>query len=322
MFNRMALAGFCIITCACSGKQQDMTADRIAGYRRFLCTATAFDYCGASYSTNDVAIASRMFNAKDTLRLLLSEHGHESKSCEFLSLLIKLEKGLAGNGEVVDWDIVNRIKGSLQRQKDSVASSDERFSLFVYGRNLRSLLYSVARIVKLLHCSPDDKSNFMLRIMPEELLEIDLSHCYWIVTKDNWSSQLKIFRNLLMLSCYLDYSCGKEGWQLRGIKDSRLQMLADSCDLCLLGNDREWRMIFADRRSVNLRKLALDDFFCPQIIGHKAVFFSADYSARRAAIFRRGEIFGNKSVRVIRGKIAIETLTKNHQDECGERTWR
>ena len=312
MNKRILLVILCVVVSSCSRNNQEEadkkqeTDKKLTCYRRFLCEATAFDYCGSLYSDNDVATASNAFVENDVRRYFLSEHGQENKSIEYFSLLCEFEKSVVGGGKVACLDTVDKVKDSLLSQKHSVVSSKERFSLYCYERNLMRLLYSVARVVEGLQCSSTDKSNFISRALPDELFMVDLSGCDWIVSSDNWPSRLKIFRNLLLVSCYMKYSYENDGWKVHEIKDNALKIFVESGNLHIFGNDKGWRLVFIDKRLGRLKSLSENSFFYPQIMDQKVVFLSSDYSKRRATIFRYGEKTGQKNVRVARGKIIIE----------------
>lgn len=310
MYKRIQLVIFCAVVCSCKRNNQEESDEKLAYYRRFLCEATAFDYCGSLYSDNDVAMASDVFAENDVRRYFLSEHGQENKSIEFFSLLCEFEKRVVcgGGGRIVCFNTVdiNKVTDSLLSQKHSVVSSKERFSLYCYERNLMRLLYSVARVVEDIQCSSTDKLNFISRALPDELFMVDLSGCDWIVSNDNWSLRLKIFRNLLLVSCYMKYSYESDVWEVREIKDNSLKIFVESGNLHIIGNNKGWRLVYMNKRLGSFKSLLMNSFLYPQIIGQKVVFLSSDYSRRRTAIFRHGEKSGQKNVRVVRGRIVIE----------------
>lgn len=308
MAKRMLLVTLCAVVFMCCKNSQDEEEEKLSCYRRFLCEATAFDYCGSSYSGNDVAIAADAFAENDVRRFFLSEHGQENRSIEFFSLLYEFEKNIVGENKMLQLDTIDidKVKDSLLRQRRSVVSSKERFSLYCYERNLMRLLYSVARVLENLQCSANDKSNFILRILPDKLFAIDLSGCDWIVCGNDVFSRLRIFRNLLLVSCHMKFSSERGGWEVQGVKNDSLKKFVESGNLHMFGKDKRWSLIFTNKRLGSFKCIRENSFFCPQITGQKTVFLSSDYSKRRTEIFRHGEKAEQGNMRVVRGKIIVE----------------
>lgn len=307
MFQRIILfVCICIIICACDSNQHEVTVERLSRYRRFLWEATAFDYCGSSYSDNDVRIAARGYNENDVLRLYWSEHGHEYESVVFFELVNKLEKNLKENCGTIDSHLVDAVKVSLIRQKESVVSNSEKFSLFCYERNLFRLMYSIERCISALQCTAEAKSDIITRIVTDDLFMVDLTGCDWISVRDDWATRLKIFRDLLLVSCHVSRFSEADDWRISNIADSRLRTFIGGGCFRLLGNSEGWRIVYANKRMVNVKCISMNDFFSPQIGDCKKIFLSSDYAKRREIIFREGESLNEHCAVVDKGRIVIK----------------
>lgn len=305
LLNRMSLIACCVLLCSCSRAPRGVKSEPFLLYKRFLSMATAFDYCGCSYSENDAKIAAHGYSDEDALRYYLAEHGHERESITFFSLVTDMERNAKRNGQDMAWDMVDKVKGALMRQKGLVRSRSGRFSAFCYERNLMRLLYSVARVVEVTRCSPKFSSAFVTRTLPNELFEVDLSGCDWVIVRNDWLSGARAFRDLLLVSCHVGVSGENNDWCLSGLKDESLRSFARSGNFRLLGDHEGWIMVFGDKRRSNLSHISTCSFHCPQIEGQKLVFLSSDYSRRRARIFREGEEVNGKVMTVRRGRIAV-----------------
>lgn len=303
---KMSLVACCLAVCACDGVNPAVEIEVLLQYRKFLFESTAFDYCGCSYSDEDVGIAAHGYTDDDVLRFYLSEHGHERESMEFFRLVRDVEADARKNGGSMDWNMVERLKGALMSQKGLVRSRSERFSAFCYERNLMRLLYSVARVVEFSRPSSDFPGDFAFRALPEDLFSIDLSECEWVSVRRDWMSEARVFRNLLLTSCHLDYSAAADILRLSDIEDERLRSFADDGNFRLLGGLGKWVMVFGSRRTTDFSRISASVFLCPQIAGRRPMFLSHDYSRRRERIFREGENADGKVVVVRRGRMVAE----------------
>ena len=241
----------------------------------------------------------------DVLRLYRSEHGQERKSVEFFELVNELEKNIKESCGRIDWHIVSDVKSSLADQKKSVISKSEKFSMFCYERNLIRLLYSIERGMSDLQCAAEVKSDIIARILTDDLFAIDLSGCDWIFIRDDWASRLKIFRDLLLVSCHIRRFGEAGDWQISNMSDSHLQTFISGGCFRLISNVEGWRIVHANKRMVNLKCISMDDFFCPQIEDCKKCYLSSDYAKRRETIFREGESLNGKCAVVVRGRVVV-----------------
>lgn len=310
LIAQLLIALCCAALCACSRGRRVVKPEDVLLYKKFLFEATAFDYCGCSYSDDDVEIAARGYGDDDVFRYYLSEHGHEHESIAFFRLVNEVEKDARGNGSSMTWDTVDRLKVALMRQKRLSRSRSERFSVFCYERNLMRLLYSVARVVEASRHSSDFSKDFVFRVLPDELFEIDLSGCDWVVVGEDWLLGARAFRDLLLASCRLDVAGGDKGWALSSLKDEHVRNLASGGSFRMLGDHEKWVMVLGDRRRMKLNRISMNSFHCPQIERDGPVFLTSDYSRRRERIFREGEEGDGRVVFVRRGRITVEKKKK------------
>lgn len=305
-------------------KEQDLSC-----CKQFLSKAMAFDYCGSSFTADDVKIAAEKFTKEYLIGLHLTEHKYLNQLIDYLHLLEMFERDIL-RGAVSDArEGAKRIKESLHSQRNAVMSPQMRFDYFRYSQNVTQLLLSMVRIGESGCCREDTVKTIVGDLLGDELFDLDVSRYDWIHIGSDWISRLRLFRDFVLISFYIvktdTNSVGSAKYSIGEIYNPRLSRVMKKRGFQFISNKNEW-ILFWSR--VGVAKDFLEGaYLIPQVTDVTCItsnrtdltgitHLSSDFAKRRREIFRHGECWRDVCLFVGKEHIAVEKLPADKSQNC------
>lgn len=273
-------------------------------FRTYLYESTAFDYCGVSYTSNDVVIASRVYSGKDVERFYMAERWMVNE--KYPSVMFALAKGFENAARECDWEGMSKsakqILEVLQMQKASIVSREEKGSTYAYKKNISRLLYSLERIVSRRSLDPGKMRKLIRFMLPDYLFEIDASGCDWMKLSENFLKKERILRNLLEVAiCIVDAGREMDDRWMMAIpsEESRLKAMMNSRGNGFFRIGRKWALVYCDHGfkvdETNYDKLIpqIDGSVCADPDASSFIVLTSDFGEARRRFFYEGKTIGN-----------------------------
>lgn len=293
----LCIGGICCmmfkgVESSCGGSGQCASLDT---YRRFLAEATAFDFCGAGYTSNDVEIAGASYSEKAVEARWFSISEHCALSMTFFSDVKSFEDGFERMDVSGLQDMATEIRFQLKKQQEAVVSRDLKMSIFEYRGNLRRLLYSAQRLFTKGEDSENRLHVVRTLISDNGPFDLDVSMCNWICIDSEFFRRERLFRDLLLLSRHVNV--GDSGWYVDRIDlGTHLLGLLEHENTILISAADEWALAGTWSRGFDFKRISITDLIpqidvptCASFDVSRLVFVSSGFASGRKEIFRRGK---------------------------------
>lgn len=259
-------------------------------YEDFMAKATAYDYCGLD--AKDERLPLRDIGSREKARRI-GDALYFQELVRFQSALERMEQSSVGNDCLAFANAVNHVRGLLVGQRDGCVDPKARFPSGIFMRCLEKTEYALLRCLERRGECVRPAARDIVHTLPDVLFDNSLDKCSWMSGTSPRLSTLKVFRDMIAISCDIVKHNLENGRLPRGLEDIVDRSCENSMnDFLYACRGKSWQLFFP--KSPLAVKLPFN-VYVPSVFRNTegwpvpmGLWVSSDFSEKRRELYLKG----------------------------------